>query len=93
MQFVFSLQRSKCTTYVEEQEQLKADFHQAVKEGEKEEEKEEEEEEGSSLLTLRKKSKEEMLVTVCDVSVWGEIIWILLGLKKVEVSWFVMHIN
>ena len=38
-------------SYQEEQEQVKAEFHQAA---------EEEEEEGESLLTLRKKGKEEM---------------------------------
>ena len=46
---------------MEEQKQLKADFHQAVKEeglGE-----EEGEGEGGSLLTLRKKSQQELLVT------------------------------
>ena len=60
------LQGSKCTTYMEEQEQLKADFHQAVEEEEGEEEGEGEGEgKGGGLLTLRKKGKEEMLAAVC----------------------------
>ena len=47
---------SQKSTYTEEQKQLKADFHQAVKEERLGEE------EGGSLLTLRKKSQQEMLV-------------------------------
>ena len=46
-------------TYLEEQEQLKADFHRAVGEGE-------DADEGDSLLTPRKKDKEELLVTHSD---------------------------
>ena len=72
---MFSVQRTKFATYQEEQEQLKADFHHAVEEGQKEGEDEkgekegEEGEEGGGLLTLRKKGKEEMLGTVCGVTI------------------------
>ena len=48
---------------MEEQKQLKADFHQAVKEEGLGEEEGEGEGEGGSLLTLRKKSQQELLVT------------------------------
>ena len=50
---------SQKSTYTEEQKQLKADFHQAVKE---ERLGEGEGEDGGSLLTLREKSQQEMLV-------------------------------
>ena len=59
-------------TYQEEQEQVKAEFHQAA---------EEEEEEGESLLTLRKKGKEEMWV---NVGVWLGTIHYMNGVKS---SW------
>ena len=72
---MFSVQGSKFATYQEEQEQLKADFHHAVEEGENEgeegpgEKEGEEGEEGGGLLTLRKKGKEEMLGTVCGMTI------------------------
>ena len=49
----FLPQKLPFATYLEEQEQLKAEFHQAVGEGDGVEE-------DKDLLTLRKKNKEEM---------------------------------